>query len=346
MVPSIAKWMNTGAILVTMIVLGYFIAKSSAQPGALPRTVNPERSLEGIIPPPQKIAQTSVLTKDEVNQVAKQTTVLVANGLVKGDDPTTALDPGSGILISKIGKTYYVATNLHVVAARGSEYGVRTYDGEVYFVPYKNIYTFGKQDENTNRIEGFDLAIIQFESQKNYPIAKVNLGAGSVGEPVFVSGWPDPEDKSPRRDYRFSQGKVTSILTVPDPDGGYGLYYSAATRRGMSGGPVFNTYGEVVGIHGRGGTATKQIVNISNLGILVTYLVNEAKKSQLQTFIPPNYSPTEPRAMIGAPIPVEATVVPNIYQSFTRDFIPSSTRDCPSGGSGSLLLGGSDDQCN
>lgn len=116
MVPSIAKWMNTGAILVTMMVLGYFIAKSSAQPGALPRIVNPERLLQGIIPPPQKIAQTSVLTKDEVNQVAKQTTVLVANGLVKGDDPTTALDPGSGILISKIGKTYYAATNLHVVA--------------------------------------------------------------------------------------------------------------------------------------------------------------------------------------------------------------------------------------
>jgi S1-C subfamily serine protease len=263
--------------------------------------------------------------------------------------------------VAKTGKTYYVATNLHVVGGEGTIYGVRTYDGEVYFAddqepqqfPTTKIYRFGEEKAD-GTIQGFDLAIIKLQSDKDYPIASVPLSRVlaslqnpaaplvTKGEKTFVSGWPDPDDQAPRREFRFSTGVITEVVP-PTTDGGYGLFYTSVTRRGMSGGPVFNDKGEVVGIHGRAGS----VVNpTANLGIIVSNLTQEAvRKAQLAIFKLPGYAPPEPITLTQKAVPPTAKVIPDIFKDFTRDFKSAALRECPSGGSGWIDLGGKDDQC-
>lgn len=52
------------------------------------------------------------------------------------------------------------------------------------------------------------------------------------------------------RNFEFSPGFVTSRLN--DHPRGYTLRYNALTRGGMSGGPVFDSEGRVIAIHGEG----------------------------------------------------------------------------------------------
>ncbi|GAA6619786.1 serine protease [Scytonema sp. NUACC26] len=294
------------------------------------------------------------LTASEVEAIAAQTTVVIAIGLQKGDieKQIQLQESGSGAIVAKRGKTYYVVTNLHVVHRRGGIYGVYTYDGEVHPVDDQNknsnIYVFGKeQGEGQNvTINGFDLAIIQFDSDKNYPLAPINLSKVTQGNPAYVSGWPVPQNKSPRRERRFSSGKVIEVKASPSSDGGYSLSYSSVTQPGMSGGPVFNAKGKVFGIHGRG-------TDVEYLGILVDHLMTQAENARKNGLFPRdltfNFAPTSPqiiKAGIPENRPKSADVINNFYKSFNIEFKRSGTRDCPSGGSRTVLLGGKDERCD
>ena len=50
------------------------------------------------------------------------------------------------------------------------------------------------------------------------------------------------------RSFTITNGKVVTF--IDNPPKGYGLIYDATTRIGNSGGPVFDTEGKVIGIHG------------------------------------------------------------------------------------------------
>lgn len=274
----------------------------------------------------QQTDESPLLTDEQVNAIARQTTVIIAQGLEKGDiEAQREFNPGSGVIVAKHGKTYYVATNLHVVRGRGGLYGVRTFDGEVHPVDDEktssNIHLFGdEQGENGETISGFDLAIVQFESDKDYPLATVNLSGISQSDKVFVSGWPNPEDQSSRRERRFSPGEMIE-LTPPSSDGGYGLSYNCTTRRGMSGGPVFNAKGEVVGIHGRAGEAQ----SISNLGIQVNDLMTQTQLAQSNELIPPDLIfdfPPVKSSVVNAKVDKQKSdVIDNIFNLFKEDIL-------------------------
>lgn len=199
------------------------------------------------------------LTYDQVDAVASQVTVVIAQGLQKGDiEAQMEWNPGSGVLVARSGNTYYALTALHVVRTRQVVYGIRTSDGEVHFIDDEadstNIIPFGREaDDLGTAIEGLDLALVRFQSDRAYPVAVMgNSETLQLGDRVVVSGWPDPGDETARRQRTSADGQIAWVQPTPIRDGGYSVLYDNPTRRGMSGGPVLNAAGELIGIHGRG----------------------------------------------------------------------------------------------
>lgn len=171
-------------------------------------------------------------------------------------------------------------------------YGIRTWDGEVHKIEgvndgrgcplrgiaeVRSLIRFGCRDrfvpgtETVNRnpgegednVKGIDLAIISFTSDKNYAVA--SLGDAStvkIGDRVYISGWPNPELEQAqagqsvrpvsRRQRRLAWGSVGGKLSPDASNQGYSIFYTDCTRAGMSGGPVFDKDGRLVGNHGKG----------------------------------------------------------------------------------------------
>jgi flagellar biosynthesis GTPase FlhF len=146
---------------------------------------------------------------------------------------------GSGVIIAKTSKGYTVLTAAHVVSGIDG-FTVKTKDGVQHAV------------KSTQRLSGLDLALVQFESDGTYAIARIG-NSDSVGETdtVFVAGYPKPGRNIPVPLFTITDGRVASVIPANDTSDGYGLSYGNPTRAGMSGGPVFNEAGEVIAIHGR-----------------------------------------------------------------------------------------------
>lgn len=167
------------------------------------------------------------LSGTKVDTIAQQITVRI-------DGP----DSGSGVIVDRKGNTYTVVTNCHVVELAGT-YTVQTQDRQQHRVSNNQIKCLGEQ---------VDLAIMRFTSSKSYKVAKIaNSDYLREGTRVYVAGWT-VDNYGLERDLRFTDGQI-SALTPPKQ--GYSLVYSNAAQPGMSGGPVLDEKGRVVGINGR-----------------------------------------------------------------------------------------------
>ncbi|MDY7012858.1 MAG: serine protease [Cyanobacteriota bacterium] len=134
-----------------------------------------------------------------------------------------------------------------VVENQAQDYTIRTSKGNDHPVIPDSIQTF-RQDAN-----GLDLAIVQFESSEEYAVAPVSdSDEATISSGVYISGYPLPAMGSPEREYTFTNGQIANVRSG-NPRG-YNLRYDAVTRRGMSGSPVFDVSGRVIGIHGEGDT--------------------------------------------------------------------------------------------
>jgi len=177
-------------------------------------------------------------TAQEIAQLAILTTVEVNNTL--GFSAS-----GSGVIIAKQGNIYTVLTTNHVVASLAQEYSIRTHLEKNYRAI--RIQRLPKNDRD------IDLALVQFQSREQYPVAPMGESERAVvGSSIYVAGYPLPIAFGSERKLEFTGGIVSSRLGRTSS--GYGLRYQAVTRRGMSGGPVFDADGRVVGIHGQGDT--------------------------------------------------------------------------------------------
>jgi tetratricopeptide (TPR) repeat protein len=174
--------------------------------------------------------------------------------------------PGSGVIIGKKGRTYYVLTARHVLkdANPGEEAFVSTHDGESYpidtnqFVPLPN---------------NLDLLLLQFKSDRDYPVATISeynyrlyqnndyehqlFTDATAQQYVFVAGWPLDSTERVFNPGILFDNSGTAISNQPDVSDetnftGYELVYTNLTHPGMSGGPVLDTQGRLIAIHGRG----------------------------------------------------------------------------------------------
>lgn len=171
------------------------------------------------------------MSGEEINEVARNITVLIS-----GKD-----SHGSGSIISRSGSTYYVLTAKHVVSVK-DEYRIITIDQKAHTVDFSKIKFLPDKD----------LAVIEFTSDENYKVATLaNSDLAMEGAQVFISGWPQPGGTG-QLIRQFTDGRISGFLI--EPIEGYKMVYTNVTRRGMSGGPVLDAGGRVVGIHGLGDT--------------------------------------------------------------------------------------------
>lgn len=224
------------------------------------------------------------LTGEEVNDIAREITVLIIE--------TKEGSHGSGFIIAKDGKTYYALTANHVVKDK-SDYKLITADKKSHQIDYQKV----------KALPGVDLAVVQFTADEDYKVAKLaNSDLAKEGGQVFVSGWPAPGGAIKERVRQFVSGGITSRLDNPVANG-YSLVYSNNTRIGMSGGPVLDSAGRVVAVHGLGETedphrlktqlakigipeeSAGEVVNLFkpgfNLGIPINTFLSGAPQAQL-----------------------------------------------------------------
>lgn len=180
--------------------------------------------------------QAIALSPLKIDDIAQKVTVLIESD---------SRGYGSGVIINKKGNTYTILTSAHVVDEEITQYRIVTHDKQVHAVESKTI----------KQLPGVDLAIFQFTSKKNYKVATLG-DSDSIqrNQQIFIAGFPKKTAVVSRQIYHFVQGQVIANATKEEPisDEGYGLVYDNATLPGMSGGPIFNQQGEVIGIHGKG----------------------------------------------------------------------------------------------
>ncbi|WP_211942242.1 GUN4 domain-containing protein [Cylindrospermopsis raciborskii] len=163
---------------------------------------------------------TIALTTKEIGAIAERVTVRLSGP-----------DQGSGVIINKNGNTYTVLTNSHVFQYKGA-FEIITYDGRKY------------QSNNVTEIPNLDLATLQFNSDQEYQVVALgDSNTVTIGQEVYISGFPS------KQDFTFRFDGISRILKKPR-DGGYSLVYRIGALKGMSGGPILDENGKLVGIHG------------------------------------------------------------------------------------------------
>ncbi|MUG96181.1 tetratricopeptide repeat protein [Scytonema sp. UIC 10036] len=167
---------------------------------------------------------TNQLSADELRRLSESVTVRVFADTNKG----------SGTLILKLGQVYTVVTNAHVTNS-GKSYRIQTPDGKTHRAEMIPGINFQEKD----------VALLQFEARENYAVASKTSSNPTTGEKIWAAGFAYDSDK-----LVMTEGEI-SLLPKKALEGGYQIGYSNEIRQEMSGGPIFNQRGELIGINGR-----------------------------------------------------------------------------------------------
>ncbi len=194
---------------------------------------------------------------------------------------------GSGVIVARDGNSYSVLTAEHVVKNL-EKLKLTTHEQRVYSIDPNHI----------KRSPGTDLAIVKFTSTQSYQVANLGNYSISDGSLVFPGGWPAPKNiNSQQWQWGLNPGGISSQeegqFQTQDKKSftnGYDLIYSSITYGGMSGGPIFDRTGQVIGIHGRaegGGLVGKSLgISIKTFLGLTDKLNVNRQKLQIKTTAP------------------------------------------------------------
>ena len=143
--------------------------------------------------------------------------------------PVRTASAGSGFVLTKDG---YIVTNYHVVKD-GETVKVTMYNGDEYEAKYVG----GDED--------YDIAVIKVEAQDLQAVTLGDSSGLNVGDHVLAIGNPLGE-----LTFSMSGGMVSCVNRAINVDGTpfNMIQTDASINPGNSGGPLFNQYGEVVGI--------------------------------------------------------------------------------------------------
>ena len=207
------------------------------------------------------------LSEQAIASLAKQVTVVIEGQ-----------NPGSGVIVSKQGDTYSVLTAKHVVPTE-DEYEIVTPDEQRYLLDYSQV----------THLPDIDLALIQFSSTHDYRVVELgDSNQATEGMKVYIAGWPHPEPPITESIFVFTNGSIAARFTRPLSEG-YGLVYTNVTRVGMSGGPVMDGQGNLIGIHGQAqgkevylpDYETVAVKTGFNLGIPINNFINSAVQAKV-----------------------------------------------------------------
>ena len=161
---------------------------------------------------------------------------------------------GSGFIVQQQGEKYSVITNQHVLRAGEPPYRIQTPDGKTYEAEVVSDLTSTE----------YDLALLQFKAS-DIAYHRAVIGNSlylEVGESIFAAGFPDTEaeKETPAIFEQQEQGKLSGLALKPGRiaiilnkalEEGYQIGYTNDVRKGMSGGPLLNSRGEVIGVNGK-----------------------------------------------------------------------------------------------
>jgi tetratricopeptide (TPR) repeat protein len=234
------------------------------------------------------------LKPEQVNGIAREITVLIpseddgAEGIVRQN--------GSGAIIAREGNNYTVLTASHVLC-KDYEVNCKNYYYELQVVTHDG-KKYSLNPNSIRKLPEVDLVVFQFTSDRDYRLATLANYELADEQFIFASGWPDPKFVGKRERF-FNVGKVlpkaiSPLFKIFPPSFGYELIYTSVTYGGMSGGPVLDTEGRVIGIHGQNeGEKIKEVrVAIGfSLAIPITTFLKLAPQSGIQGQINVESSP-------------------------------------------------------
>ncbi|MCA2743730.1 MAG: serine protease [Microcystis sp. M015S2] len=251
-----------------------------------------------------------------------------AKGFTVRIDSTSGAN-GSGVIIAQQGKTYTVLTADHVLCEKVAE--EKTCANVTYTVVTRDGKTRNIEKSTIIQQEGVDLAVFQFESQDNYPVAEIANYNPNTNDFVFAAGFPKIGNNPSK--WLFSGGIINdkergliqtrqsdlstqqsgTLQSVASLTGGYELVYTSITFGGMSGGAVLDSQGRVIGIHGRSEGAEGGKIQLGySLGIPISTFIGLQErlkvKPQLLTTAQPQVSPQQKQEISQA---IAGIIVPN-----------------------------------
>lgn len=210
----------------------------------------------------QSTGDGSVLSGAQIYEIACPQTVGITTEITTSNvfgQPASTSVTGSGFIISSDG---YILTNYHVIEdAKNGGYDINVilHNGDSY--PADIV---GYEDDGT------DVAVLKIDATGLSAVSIGNSDEMLVGETVYVLGNPLGE-----LTYTLTSGMVSALDRViatssVETDSINVFQIDAAINSGNSGGPVFNSRGEVVGI----ATAKYSDTGIEGLGFAIP--INDA----------------------------------------------------------------------
>ena len=157
---------------------------------------------------------------------------------------------GSGVLVRREGNRYTVLTAWHVVADQkpGEELAVFTPDEKQHQVELSSIA----------KIKDVDLATLTFTSTLPYRVASLaDPKLMPVGSSIYIGGFPVATSAIPARIFRGYDANLSADPKSPAL-GVHALIYTTPTMPGMSGGPILDATGKLIGLHVRSETEVQQ----------------------------------------------------------------------------------------
>ncbi len=226
-----------------------------------------------------------------------------------GQETTTIPVAGSGFIVSSDG---YIVTNYHVIESyimhgpsRGYSLSVILYDGSSYDADIT-----GFDDSN-------DLAVLKIEASELSPVTIGKMSEMSVGSTVYAVGNPLGE-----LDYTMTDGIISALDRVISTEVSTSInvfQFNAAVNSGNSGGPVYNSRGEVIGVV----DAKYKASGVEGLGFAIP--IDDAMNI-IKDII--EYGYVTGKAYLGVYVRTVSSTIAMFYNLTEGAFVDSVTKDC------------------